>query len=60
MRTRDMTPAQLEALDAIDKLEVAVSQARRQVDAGDFNVDTMRLWNKMERVEEAFGEEKCE
>lgn len=60
MRARDMTPAQLIAYDALDKLECAVAEARRQVERGDFDVDTMRLLNRFEQVEDAFADEKCE
>jgi hypothetical protein len=50
-----MTPAQLIAYDAIDKLEVAVRQARRQMESGDFAVSTLRMLNLIEHVEDALS-----
>lgn len=57
MITRDMTPAQLVAYDAIDKLEVVVSRARYQMENGDFNVETMRMMNLVDRIDEALVDE---
>lgn len=57
MKIVDMTREQQQAYDAIDKLEVVVRQARRQMECGDFDVPTTKMINLIDRIDNALVDE---